>query len=77
MHKLHNIFNDSSLVTFLHSVENIEYFEDIAILENGKLVEQGKVLDLIQDDISMLSCAMKFQNIDHYNRISSKYFLIN
>ena len=56
-------YHDKTLLISSHDLTLLNYFDDILILQNGKLVEQGNIKSLLQMKNSYLNQMVKYNNL--------------
>lgn len=71
--KMDNIFYDSIIFGMLNKIDHLFYFDHIIYLEDGVIVEQGRVGDLIKNSGSLISKKVKMEDLALYRRMCNKF----
>ena len=79
--KIDHVLEDSIIFAVLHSIDNISSFDHVIFMDKGRIVESGRVHDLIKDKESKLGRLMarrksiaisSMGNSNYYNVINEK-----
>ena len=63
LNRLITIDKESAILVASHDLSIVDYFDNIIIMEEQHIIEQGKIKSLMQDEQSQLFKLMKYNNL--------------
>jgi len=67
--KLESMFFDSVMVGIVDSIDHLGHFDHLIYMNDGKVIEQGRMKDLIRNPDSIISRRIAGENLTKYKQI--------